>query len=234
MEQDLQFPTEGVAELTGTEQQIQKALPSYLDSIAQDYDTSRGYYNDVLAGNYDPRTSDFYEGYRAEQDRMKGESQLNIRRQAQKAGIARSTPVTGAQGKVGAQFDSQTLQLLGQLYENERARMAGAAQALPQLSSQYASNLSQAENLAAVNRQVEQAKLSAIYNAALQTMLAPYNMQAQIAGMLLSEQRYAGYTTGGGLTDWGFLIQAGATAAGGGAFNFGGGGGGNSSGGGGN
>jgi len=235
MDQDIQFPTEQVAPLTGTEQQIQEGLPSYLNQIAQDFETSRGYYNDVLSGGYDPATSDFYQGFRAEQDRMKRDAQLNVARAAQKGGMARSTPAVGIQGRVGAQYDAQALQQLGMLYESERDRRTQAAGSLSQLGSQHIGNLSYAEQLAAVQRQNEQAKLSAFYQAVMQTLLAPYQYNAQIAGALLSEQRYAGYQTGGGLTDLGFMVAAasnaisgggwpgsGSVGGGGGGFNIGG------------
>jgi hypothetical protein len=227
MDQDIQFPTEQVAPLTGTEQQIQGSLPSYLNQIAEDFDTTRGYYNDVLSGGYDPSTSDYYQGFRAEQNRLKQDALLGIARQGQMAGMSRSTPVLGVQARTGAAIDDATLRQLGLLYENERARRDQAAGFLSQLGGQELSQVGQVEQLAAIQRQQEQMKLSAMYQAALQTLLAPYQYNAQIAGALLSEQRYAGYTTGGGLTDLGFMISAASNAISGGGWpSFGGGGGG--------
>ena len=188
MDQDIQFPTEQIAPLTGTEQQIQEGLPSYLNQIAEDFETSRGYYNDVLSGGYDPATSDFYQGFRAEQDRMKRDALLGIARQGQMAGMSRSTPVLGVQARTGAAIDDATLRQLGLLYENERDRRTQAAGSLSQLGSQHIGNLSYAEQLAAVQRQNEQAKLSAMYQAVLQTLLAPYQYNAQIAGALLDSR----------------------------------------------
>lgn len=235
MRNDVQYPVQQIAPLTGTEQQIQGQLPSYLNQIAEDFETSRGYYNDVLSGGYDPATSDFYQGFRAEQDRMKRDALLNIARQGQMAGMSRSTPVLGVQARTGQAYDDATLRQLGLLYENERGRQGQAAGSLSQLGSQHIGNLSYAEQLAAVQRQNEQAKLSAFYQAAVETLLAPYQYNAQIAGALLKEQRYAGYQTGGGLTDLGFMVAAasnaisgggwpgsGSVGGGGGGFNIGG------------
>ena len=207
MRNDVQYPVQQIAPLTGTEQQIQGQLPSYLNQIAEDFETSRGYYNDVLSGGYDPATSDFYQGFRAEQDRMKRDALLGIARQGQMAGMSRSTPVLGVQARTGAAIDDATLRQLGLLYESERDRRTQAAGSLSQLGSQHIGNLSYAEQLAAVQRQNEQAKLSAFYQAAVETMLSKYNLNANIALKLLSEQRYAGYTTGGGLTDTAIGIQ---------------------------
>jgi hypothetical protein len=225
MENDLQFPVQGTAELTGTEQQIQGMLPSYLGMLEEDYGAARDYYNDVLSGGYDPRTSDYYQGFRAEQDMAKRDAMLDVARMGQMAGMSRSTPVVGVQARTGAAFDAQTLQQLGLLYDNERTRMGQAAGALGQLGGQQLANLSQVEQLAMVQRQQEQMKLSAMYQAALRTLLFPYEKQAGIAEVLLGEQRYTGYQTGGGLTDWGFMMAAGSNAvAGGGWPSFGGGG----------
>jgi hypothetical protein len=67
-----------------------------------------------------------------------------------------------------------------------------------------------ASEIAAQERRVEQAKLAAAYDAALQTLLAPYNYNATIAMALLNEPRYVGVQTGGGMTDLGFGLKAGA------------------------
>lgn len=222
MGNDIQFPTEGVAELTGTEQQIQAQLPSYLNQIASDFDTTRGYYNDVLSGDYDPRTSDYYAGYRQEQDMAKRDALLDVARLGQMAGMSRSTPVVGVQARTGTQYDTQKLQQLGALYENERTRMGNAASGLSNLGSQQLDQVSQVEQLAAVQRQQEQMKLSAMYQAALQTLLAPYKFNAQIAGSILGEQRYMGVQTGGGLTDLGFMVSAASGAISGGGWPGGG------------
>jgi hypothetical protein len=211
---DLTFQPEGVADLTGTEKQIQGYLPSYLTDVSNDYQSGRSYLNDVLSGSYDPRESDYYIGFRNEQETMKADAQNQIRRQAQKAGMARSTPSLGIQSDTGRQYDDQSLRQLGGLYENERNRMGQAAAGLQQIGAAYGSNVSGAQNIAAVERQQQQAKLSAAYNAAIQTMLAPYQYNAQIASALLNEQRYMGVQSGGGMTDLGFALNAGASALG--------------------
>lgn len=213
MQTNYQYPTEQIADLTGTEQQIQDSLPSYLSQLDEDYEASQGYYTDVLNGGYDPRTSDFYQGLRAEQGRLKSEAQGDVARRAQKAGMGRSTPALGIQADVGNTYDAQTLQQLGLLTENERTRRAGAAEALPRLSAQRLSSVAGVEQLAAVARQQEQARLSAMYQAVVNTMLAQYNINANIAMQLLKEPRYAGYQTGGGLTDLGFLMSVGSDYA---------------------
>jgi hypothetical protein len=209
----LDFPVEPTADLTPAEQQIQGQLPKLLTNNQTDYETSRSYLNDVMSGKYDPRTSDYYQGLRQEQEQLKSGAQLNVRRGAQKAGMARSTPSQGIQADVGQQYDTQTLKELGALYENERNRMGSAATALPEINSQFISNVGNAENIAAVERQNQQKKLTAIFTAAIQTMLAPYTYNAQIASALLNEQRYASYETGGGPTDLGFGLQVAGMAA---------------------
>jgi hypothetical protein len=212
-QKDLQYPTEQIADLTGTEQQIQGQLPDYLRNTQADYETGRSYLNDVLAGGYDPRSSDYYAGLRQESEQLKAGSQNEIRRQSQKAGMARSTPSLGIQADVGEKYDTQTLKNLGALYENERMRMGQAAAGLGQLSSQYIGNVGAAESIAETERFVQQDRMRAMFTAAVQNMLAPYLKpeggvsQAGIALNLLNEKRYAGVETGGGLTDFGFATS---------------------------
>jgi hypothetical protein len=211
-QKDLQYPTEQIADLTGTEQQIQGQLPDYLKNNQADYESGRSYLNDVLAGGYDPRSSDYYAGLRQESEQLKAGSQNEIRRQSQKAGMARSTPSLGIQADVGEKYDTQTLKNLGALYENERTRMGQAASGLGQLSSQYIGNVGAASQIAETERQIQQNKMSALFTSTVQTMLAPFLRnngvsQVDIAKSLLNETRYSGLKTGGELTDLGFAAN---------------------------
>jgi len=206
-QQDFQAPLQGVAGLTPTEQNIQDDVSRFLTESGRDYSAASNYYRDVLSGGYDPRTSPAYEGFRQEANALRARSQQEIARAAQKAGMSRSTPVTGIQGRTGAEYDSAILRALGDLYERERDRQTGAAAALPALRSQEINTMSQSAALAAEERAVEQNRLNALYEQAMHNLLAPYTYQANIASSLLNEQRYTGYTTGGGMTDFGFLAS---------------------------
>lgn len=200
--QDFQAPLQGTADLTPTEQQIQGELGNFQSASGQDYSTAASYYRDVLGGGYDPRTSPAYEGFRQEADALRRRSQQDVARAAQKAGMARSTPVTGIQSRTGAEYDSLILRALGDLYERERDRQTHAAGALPALRGQQIDTMARTSDLAAMPRQLEQHRLDALYQQAMQNLMAPYTYQANIASALLNEQRYAGVQTGGGLTDF--------------------------------
>jgi hypothetical protein len=211
---DMQFPLQGTADLTGTQQDIQTQLQGLLDQSGGDYQAVADYYRNVLNGGYDPKTSDFYQGFRQEATTLKQMGQRDVARSAQKAGMARSTPSVGMQGLVGADYDSKILQVLGGLYEQERDRQGQAAAGLPSLRGQQVGTMGAANQIAETARRVEQEKLDALYNQAFHTLLAPYTYQAKIAMALLNEPRYLGVKSGGGLTDLGFLTNAMSSAVG--------------------
>ena len=211
---DFNAPVEQTADLTPNEQTIQQFITDYLPQMQGNYGAAEKYYQDVVAGGYDPRTSPAYAGYRDEADRAKTIAQNQTRRGLSHGGVLGSTPGAGMIADTGANYDSKILSLLGNLYENERNRQTGAAGALMELPSRRIAGYGAASTLSEKPRQIEQAKYTAMYNAAMQDLLAPYLYKANIALALLNEQRYAGYETGGGMTDWGFLINAGASAAG--------------------
>ena len=213
--QNMDFPEMEVADLSGTEQDIQGQIRKYLSGSQGDYDTARGYFNDVLTDKYDPATSQYYQGIRGQIDTQKGEAQAQVRRTAQKAGSARSTPFMGIEARTGQEYDNQKDVVLGNLLQQERDRKAQASMGLSQLRGQEISQLSAADQVASKEREIQQQKFQAAYQKILQDLLAPYTYNAQIASTLLNEQRYAGYTTGGGMTDAGFYLNAmaGATAS---------------------
>lgn len=201
-QQDIQYPTEQIADLTPSEQTIQGQLPSIIAGMEQNYGLAENYYKDVLSGKYDPMTSAYYQGVRGTAETQKQMAQSAVLRQGQGVGANRSTPTYALAAQTGQNYDNAALQTLGQLQLAERNNQANAAQGIQNVQSNRVTGLSQVEQLAQVARQNQQMKMSAAYNAAIQTMLAPYTYNAQIASALLNEQRYVGYQTGGGLQEW--------------------------------
>jgi hypothetical protein len=106
--------------------------------------------------------------------------------------MLKSSPSAGIEAESNQRYDSAILQELGKLVENERQRRLNAAGMAGQVDSQHLSNVSGANQIADQQRQIEQARNNAVYESALQEILAPYNYQAQLALSLLNEQRYVG------------------------------------------
>lgn len=211
----INYPELQIAELTPTERQVQGYLSNYLQGFGGDYELAAGYFRDVLGGEYDPYTSRYYEGMRNQLDTQKSQAQAQVRRTAQKAGSARSTPFLGIEQQAGQQYDYQKDKVLGGLELEERQLRAGAAQGLANVRGQELAQLSAVDQLAAKERMIEQMKYQAAYEKMINDLLSQYQYNAQIASMILNEQRYMGVQTGGGMSDLGVLGMMGASMAGG-------------------
>ena len=117
-------PQQQVAGLTPQQQQLQGQLGGYLDDTNANYGQARDYYRDVLAGGYDPRTSDFYKGLRAEAGQLKADTNTAIKRQAAGAGMYHSSPTSANIAANERQVNNALLTQLGGMYENERSNGA--------------------------------------------------------------------------------------------------------------
>ena len=199
---DISHPERQIADLTGTEQDIQSQLANWLTASSENFDTATGYYKDVLEGGYDPETSRYYQGIRNQLDRGKEEGQAGVRRTAQKAGSSRSTPFLGVEASVGQKFEDAKNVTLGGLLQDERRFKAGSAGALTAAGSQRVRDIGAAGEVAERPREIEQARFDAAYQKILQDLLAPYTYQADIATQILNEPRFQGVQTGGGQKDW--------------------------------
>ena len=217
-QRDLDFPERGVAGLSANEQTIQDQLSRWLTASSDTFDQATGYYSDVLSDQYDPETSRYYKGIREQLETGREEAEAGVRRTAQKAGSARSTPFLGVEAKTGAAYRAKESEVLGGLLQDERRFKSEAASKLTSAGGQRISQLGAAEDLAAVPRSIEQMQLDAAYQKILQDLTAPYTYQAQIASQILNEPRFAGIQTGGGLTDLGFAASVAGSAMTGGIF----------------
>jgi len=175
------YPLMQVAGMTDTEQDVQNQLQGVARNGTEGYNLAMDQVRNTLQGQYDPRTSDLYRGFREEAQALKGQSNADIRRQAQKAGSLRSTPTASIQAENSRNYDSKMLQLLGQMYENERSRMQQAGQQAQTLGTDQVNTMIGTQALASVPRQIERQRYQAIYDKALQELLHPYQVQAQIA-----------------------------------------------------
>jgi hypothetical protein len=119
--------------------------------------------SDILAGKafQDPRTSPYYQGMREEiaSDTEKGVSALRHRQGM--AGMFRSSPGLREEGEFRADMGSKALQILGSLYESERAR-----------DNPY-TRVQAAMDYGSLPRLLEQARADAGYQQQLQNFLGP-------------------------------------------------------------
>jgi hypothetical protein len=211
--QSINAPLQGTAGLTPVQMAIQQTLPLLLSRINQSGELATDEYKKTLSGDYDPRTSPYYEGLRQEADRLKTAGTTQLRQRAELGGMLQSTPAIAQEANFVNQADSLLLKELGRLTESERGRKMLAAEGVQGAESRNLANVAAVGGIAEAARSIEQQQADALYNQALMAILAPYQYQANIANSLMNyKQDY--YVAGGGLSDLGFLAQTGAQVGG--------------------
>lgn len=207
------IPQQGVAELTPMQQLIQSQLPALLGNINQTGQQATDYYSDVLGGDYDPRTSPYYEGLRQESERLKGQGVTSLRQRAELGGMLQSSNAAGVEGQFVNQSNAAFLKELGGLYETERNRQGQAAQGIQQAGTQQVQNVAAVGGIADQQRVIEQAQQDALYQQLIMQILFPYQYQAQLAQALMGMPGGV-QVTGGGMTDLSQGLILGGTVAG--------------------
>jgi len=204
------LPTRQVTGLNELQRIIQSGLQDQYGDMNANYDTARGHYTDVVNNKYDPRTSDYYEGLRAEARDLKTESTNDIRQSANLGGMLHSTPRMSVEAENNRKIDNQLLTLLGGMYENERSRVDAAAGELDNLDANRTANAGNRQAIAELERQIQQEREDAMYNQVLQTVMFPYTYMANLVPAITGAGQP--YAEGGGLTDLGFVASMGTSA----------------------
>ncbi len=206
-----EIPVRNVADLTPMQQLIQEKLGGYLSSSEESSALARKTYTDILNEDPDITKGKQYQGLKSEAERLKKKGITDVRHSANRKGMFGSSPQFAGEGEVSAQYDSNLLTLLGQLEERQKDRKTQAAGDISRLDSSNISNAAAIGGIAKEEQMNEQMKSDALYSAALQQVMFPYTTMSNIAAQLLNvRQDYA--VTGGGMTDLGFALSAGATA----------------------
>ena len=205
MNQTLQgqdIPLQQVAGLTGTEQKVQGLLSQYLGTSAtggEAYKLGMGELQKTLGGEaYDPRTSDFWKGYREVSEMEQEKGVAGIRRRGQLGGGLYATPGGRIESEYVKGMGAQRLGMLGGLYEAERGRKSGAVgQALGFAGLEEegkASRLKLGSTIGAIPRNVQNQQYQAAYAQSLgqeqsdyATQLAQIGMQSGAAGALMPQ-----------------------------------------------
>lgn len=201
------IPARSIADLSPIQQLIQEALGDMLAKSGESTALARKTYTDTLKEEVDPAKSKEYRGFVSEAERLKKKGITGVRQSAEGYGMFGSSPQFAGEGAVSAAYDSNILQLLGQLEREGRDRKERAAGNLQNVESQNIGNVAAIGGVAEIGRQVEQMRSDALYTAALAEVMFPYTEMSNIASILLSHQNQ-GVVTGGGLTDLGFFVSA--------------------------
>ncbi len=221
------YPQLQVAGLTDLQQTGQGQLTNYLNQGTEGYNLAMDQTRRTLAGDYDPRTSDFYRGFRQEGEQVRAETNEAIRRRGQAGGMLQSSPYANIEAEANRELDSFMLRKLGEMYEDERGRQDNAADRAGNLGQQQFGNLLAGQSMAEMPRLVDQMRNAAIYDELIQELLHAYTYQTDIAtGMMnYSPGTYTQPGSPSGLTRLAGQVQsitsmAGAMPSFGGGNNF--------------
>lgn len=210
MRQKLEIPARKVPGLTAEQQSGQEWLREYLAQPATPaLSEATNYLRKTLAGEYDPRTSPYYQSFR-EQSLSDEERAANILRQRlniAQPGAVTTAPARSQEINLRRGFATDRLGALGSLYEAERGRMQEAAGMLPgaaQLQAEEPLRKAQAGTLVGeAPRAIEAEQEEALWEALKETLLGPYMYQAPLAQALIGEPRYVGVQKSEKSSGWG-------------------------------
>jgi len=206
------IPTREVTGQTDTQRRIQAGVGEQYADVERSYDIGWDYLTDIIGGQYDPRTSDYYKGLRQEAADIKGEAMTDIRQSSELGGMLQSTPRMAVESETGRKIDRDLLTQLGGMYETERGRMGQAVEGLSRLDASRAAVTGNLQAIADLERQIEQERNNAVYTQAMETVMFPYQNMINVANSIFGGSQPI--VTGGGLTDLGFAASTAAGAAG--------------------
>ena len=180
-----QIPLQQIAGLGVHEQTVQDLLGKYIGTPATDtegYKLGMDEIKKTLGGEfYDPKTSDFWKGFREQSAMEQEEGTEDIRRRGQLGGGLFATGVAREEVKYQAGKEAERTRMLGGLFEKERDRRTNAVgQALGYagFEEQGAANrIGLGSTVGAIPRQVENQRLQAIFNQAMGQSTADYAQQ---------------------------------------------------------
>lgn len=217
LNQDIAYPTQGVAQLTADEQANLSRISGSLDSGYGLKSLATEELRKTLAGEYDPMTSPYWESYRNEMTAMKGADVAGQNRANQAGGMGDSTTGALVADETANRWNRQMATTAGGLMESERNRRLSTAGNVNQ--SEFQNELAGQQALG-LPRQISQAEQSAMYEKQVNDLLAPYVYQSPLAQYILNEQRFYYKQKSSSGFDWGKL--AGAAIMGGSALLTGG------------
>ncbi len=205
MSQELQgmnIPLQQIAGLGQHELTTQNLLGKFLGTDAtqgEAYKLGMGELQKTLGGEfYDPRTSDFWKGYRDVSEMEQEKGVADIRRRGQIGGGLYAEPGQRTEADYIKGMGGQRTMQLGSLYERERNRKSNAVmQALGYAGFEEAGKVSRLQagsTIGAIPRNIQNQKYQALFNQALGqeqanwgTQLAQIGMQTGAAQQLMPQ-----------------------------------------------
>jgi len=192
--------------MTGAEQTVQGLLSKYLGTSAiggEAYKLGMGELQKTLGEEtYDPRTSDFWKGFREQSEMEQEEGIAGIRRRGQLGGGLFATPGGRIEAEDVRRRGAERSMMSGGLYEKERERKMGAVgQALgyAELGERGAtSRLQLGTTIGAIPRQIKDVQYQAAYNQKMGQAQSEYATAQQRSQNLYQQQMFP-YTAQAGI-----------------------------------
>jgi hypothetical protein len=204
------LPTREIEGLSPLQKELQRLASD--QTTGGDFDISSGVFRDAAQADTDVATSKEFEAFRRQIGELETEQQTSIRQGAELGGQLRSSPRQALESENVRKFDTALLQEFARLQRQNQQDKIQAAAGLSELGTRRLGDIAATNQIADQERAIEQARNDAVYNQALDTILFPYREQLQLFS-LATGQPTDFAVEGGGLTDLGFLVQAGASAA---------------------
>jgi hypothetical protein len=195
------LPTRQIEGMTGREQDIQGNIYDQAMDGGRGYNLAMDHAQKTLQGGYDPRTSDYYKGYKNEVNSLRDDSNQRMGRQAQIGGMTGSTPSQGVGAENNRRYDDMIMREIGMLYDRERGRQDQAAGAASQLDQQKMNQQMQADQAMVKERVIQQMQQDEIYKRAYQQLMFQYDVLAPMAQGMMNYSPGT-YMQPGGPSDW--------------------------------
>jgi hypothetical protein len=187
----VQYPARTVVGLSPEEQQGIDILKNYAAAPSAGYTLGENALRDIVAGR-DPASSPEFASYREQSALEQADTVNALRRSQQLRGVAAGTPALKQEGQVMRGYSADREGYLANLLNTELNRRANAAPVLAQMSAQEPlTRANAAMQAGGMQRQLSQQEEDALFESLMQTMLAPYQLQAPIAENIMGQQRYA-------------------------------------------
>jgi len=193
MGRDVTLPTVDLPKLSDQEKKLVDWGTSIIEKMMgagtpEPYELGLEKIKSVLGGEYDPRTSPYYEGLKEETARTEAKGISGIRQRSQLGGMLYSEPAMGAEAEYRGILGTGLTKELGSLYEadiNRQVSMipqllgyAGYESAMP---GQKIETLKSFAPMAGQERDIATKQALADWEVATQQELFPFNYQAPIA-----------------------------------------------------
>jgi len=184
------IPTRQIAGMTPTEQAGQGILAEFAGAgPPEGYTAGMAELMKIIGGEYDPRTSPYYKGFREASLEAEEGTVNQLSRGMQKRGMYTSSPSIAQEGKLRRNFATDRLQLLGSLFESERNKQFAAIPELLEFGrfdvNYPLTKLDAISKFGALPRNLNQQQLDAALDQIMQTIMFDYEKKAPIAGGIL-------------------------------------------------